>query len=168
MKRIVVYTSKTGFTAKYAKWIAEELGCEEKALKEVDMSTLKEYDQVIYGGWLMGGMVSGLDKIRNANVRNLVVFGCGMAAPNEEVRETVAKQNQLSVKDFFYLEGGYKPEKVGFLGRMMIKMVIGSICKKENKTEDDLRMLETAKGADRTKKDAVVPLVAYVNCPIYK
>lgn len=163
MKRIVVYTSKTGFTAKYAKWIAEELGCEDKELKAVDIAMLKEYDQVIYGGWLMGGVVSGLDKIRNMDVKNLVVFGCGMAAPGEEVRETVAKQNQLSVKDFFYLEGGYKPEKVGFLGRMMIKMVVGSIRKKENKTEEDLRMLETAKGADRTSKDALKPMLAYVS-----
>ena len=35
MKKIVVYQSGTGFTAKYANWIAEELGCEAKEYKKV-------------------------------------------------------------------------------------------------------------------------------------
>lgn len=33
MKILVTYKSKTGFTKKYAKWIAEELNCETKDTK---------------------------------------------------------------------------------------------------------------------------------------
>ena len=33
MKKIVVYESGTGFTERYAKWIAEELACDAKERK---------------------------------------------------------------------------------------------------------------------------------------
>ena len=44
MKRIVVYTSKTGFTATYAKWIAQELDCAAKELKGIDIAHLTPMD----------------------------------------------------------------------------------------------------------------------------
>ena len=40
MKRIVVYESGTGFTAKYAGWIAQRLGCEAKEFKNVKQNAL--------------------------------------------------------------------------------------------------------------------------------
>ena len=84
MKRIVVYQSGTGFTAKYAGWIAEELGCEVKEYKKVKPDELAGFDQVIYGGWILGGMVFGYDKIKALNLKNVVVFGVGMSFPDEE------------------------------------------------------------------------------------
>ena len=42
MKSIVVYTSKTGFTKKYAQWIAEDLGCEAKGLNEISGENLAD------------------------------------------------------------------------------------------------------------------------------
>lgn len=162
MNRIVVYTSKTGFTATYAKWIAEELQCQVKPLKDIDVKSLKEYDQVIYGGWIMGGMISGLNKILKEDIKELIVFGSGMSAQCDGIRELVLKQNNVEPEKFFYFEGGYAPDKVGFIGNMMIKMVTGSVRKKEIKTEDELRMLETAKGADRTDKAMIRPLIEYI------
>ena len=44
MSKVVIYQSGTGFTAKYANWIAERLGCEAKAYKEVNPSELSDYD----------------------------------------------------------------------------------------------------------------------------
>ena len=40
MKRIVIYQSGTGFTAKYAGWIAKDLGCEAKEYKSVNTSIM--------------------------------------------------------------------------------------------------------------------------------
>ncbi|MDD6570982.1 MAG: flavodoxin domain-containing protein [Thermoflexaceae bacterium] len=163
MKRIVVYTSKTGFTKKYAEWIAEDLQCEVRELSKVSADLLKEYEQVIYGGWIMGGMICGYDKIKPLHLENLVVFGCGMTVPSEEVRKQVAKQNEIPVERFFYLEGGYNPKKVGFVGKMMINMISGSIKKKEQKTPEELHMLETVSGADRTTKESIMPILSYIN-----
>lgn len=159
MNRIVVYTSKTGFTEKYAKWIAEELECEAVELKKAKLSALSDYDQVIYGGWVMGNMVSGYDKIKKLNVKELIVFCSGMSVPTETVRDTIAHQNGIPVEQLYYFEGGYAPERVGFMGKMIIKMISGSLKKKEDKTPEDLHMLETIKGVDNTNQAAIAPLI---------
>ena len=52
MKILVTYKSKTGFTKKYAEWIAEELGCEAKDIKTITPKNVAEYDLVIHGGWI--------------------------------------------------------------------------------------------------------------------
>ena len=59
MKILVTYKSKTGFTKKYAKWIAEELNCEKKDIKNVTSKDIAKYDLVIHGGWIFGGVISG-------------------------------------------------------------------------------------------------------------
>ena len=65
MKTIIIYESGTGFTEQYAKWISEALDCECKKLKKVSPSELKEFDRIIFGGWIMGGGIMGLEKIRS-------------------------------------------------------------------------------------------------------
>lgn len=162
MKKIVVYQSETGFTAKYADWIAEELGCEAKELKKTDINSLKDYDAVIYGGWIMGGMISGYDKVKALNLRKVVVFAVGMTVPSDEVKKKISEQNSISEENLFYFEGGYDPKKLGFLKRMITNMVKKSVEKKAEKTEADYRTLETFKGADRTSKEAIAPLVQFV------
>ena len=159
MKTIVLYKSTTGFTAKYAGWIAEELGCEARPYKGIKDSELAGYDVVIYGGWIMAGMVNGYDKIRNMNLNKVIVFGVGMSVPSDEVVAKMVEQNRVPAEDFFYFEGGYRPEKVGFLKRMMMNMIKGKIQKKPVKTEEDLHMLETFKGGDNTDRAAIEPLI---------
>ena len=161
MKRIVVYQSGTGFTAKYADWIAQDLGCEAKEFKKVSPSELAGFDMVIYGGWILGGMVVGFDKKKALNLKNVVVFGVGMTVPSDEITEKLSEQNQIPRDRFFYYEGGYNPKKLGVVKKMMVNMVMKSVEKKENKTADDLHTLETLKGADRTNKEAIKGLVAY-------
>ena len=163
MKKIVVYQSSTGFTAKYAGWIAEELGCEAKPFKEVKAEELAGYDTVIYGGWIMAGMISGYDKIKALNLKNMIVFGVGMTVPSEEVSVRIAKQNQIPEDRFFYFEGGYAPEKIGFFQKMMMNMIKKSVEKKQEKTKEDIRMLETFQGKDRTSKEAIKQLIQLVN-----
>lgn len=159
MKRIVVFKSSTGFTAKYANWIAEELGCEAIELNKIKKSDLVKYDEVIYGGWLMANMVCGYNKIKELNLKKVTVFGVGMTVPSEEVTKKLVEQNKFESEKFFYFEGGYNPKKVGFLKKMMMNMIKKSIEKKEEKTAEDLHMLETFKGADNTNKEAIKPLI---------
>lgn len=161
MKKVVIYQSGTGFTAKYAGWIAERLGCEAKEYKSVNPNELTSYDLVVYGGWIMGGMVVGYDKIKGLNLKNVVVFGVGMTVPSDEVAGKIAEQNQIPRERFFYFEGGYNPQKLGVMKKMMVNMVKKSLEKKADKTADELHTLETFKGADNTCKEAIEDLVAY-------
>ncbi|MBQ9118903.1 MAG: hypothetical protein IJY09_02460 [Lachnospiraceae bacterium] len=161
MNRIVVYTSGTGFTATYADWIAKSLQCEARELKNVNLEELAEYDQVVYGGWVMAGMVVDYNKIKEKDLKNVVVFAVGMTIPSEALRKQLAEQNGIEPERFFYFEGGYCPEKLGFFKKLIIKMIARSIKKKPEKTEEDLHMLETVKGADRTSREAIAGLVEY-------
>ncbi|MGN0484875.1 MAG: flavodoxin domain-containing protein [Lachnospiraceae bacterium] len=161
MKRIVVYQSGTGFTAKYAGWIAEELSCEAKELKRVSKSELADYDMVVYGGWIMAGTVVGYDKVKTFNLINLVVFGVGISMPDEEIAAKIAIQSKIPQERFFYFAGGYAPQKLGIMKKMMLNLIKKSVEKKENKTVQDIYMLESFAGVDHTSRDAAQDLVAY-------
>lgn len=163
MNRIVVYNSATGFTKKYAEWISEGLNCEIKNLKQIKLSQLKNYDQVIFGSPIMASMVSSYNKIRNLGLKDVVVFSCGITVPSEEETKKMAEVNQIPQKRFFYFEGGYNPSKLGFAKRFLLNMIKKSLENKQNKTKSDLRMIETFNGADRTDKEAIKPLIEFCN-----
>lgn len=161
MNRIIIYESGTGFTAQYAAWIAEELQCESVALKSAKAVNLADYDQVIFGGWMCAGKVMGYEKFKALPVKNVVLYAVGMAPSVPEVAEKIIADNGFDAESFFYFEGGYRPEKVNFIMRAMMKMLKKSIEKKPEKTEEDLYIIKTFHGADNAKKEAVKPLVEF-------
>lgn len=60
MKTIVIYNSQTGFTKRYAEWIAEKSGADCYELSEAKKKRLDSYDAIIYGGWACAGGISKL------------------------------------------------------------------------------------------------------------
>lgn len=60
MKTIVIYNSQTGFTKRYAQWIAEETGADCYELSEAKKKNMDEYEAIIYGGWACAGSISKL------------------------------------------------------------------------------------------------------------
>lgn len=50
MRAVVVYASQTGFTRRYAEWIAEELGGEAVPVERADGIDAGSYDAVVFGG----------------------------------------------------------------------------------------------------------------------
>lgn len=162
MKKIVVYQSGTGFTAKYAIWIAESLHCEAVDRKKISAEELLNYDQVIYGGWIMGNMIAGYDKIKQMNLKSVVVYAVGATPYSDQVTQAISQQNQITDIPFFYMEGGIDQKKLGFFKRGMLKMVSKSIAKKENKTEQDQYMEKALTSSfDLTDQKKAAPLVEY-------
>lgn len=123
MKILVTYQSKTGFTKKYAEWISEELKCDIKDIKKVSIKDMINYDLVIHGGWIMGGMIKGLNKIRKINPKELIVFGVGYTSKNDVDTKKLIETNKLDGISLYYFEGGMNPKKMGLIGRTMVKMV---------------------------------------------
>lgn len=121
MKVLVTYQSKTGFTKQYAEWISEELKCDLKELKNV--KDVNDYDLVIYGGWIMGGIIKGVKKIKKLNPKKLIVFGVGLTPKKNLNTDKMIKDNNLEDTPFFYYEGGTNPKKMGFFGRTIVKLV---------------------------------------------
>ena len=123
MKILVTYQSKTGFTKKYAEWISEELKCDIKEIKRVSIKDIINYDLIIHGGWVMGGLIKGLNKIRKINPKKLIVFGVGYTSKKDVDNKKLIEINKLDNIPFYYFEGGMNPKKMGVIRRTMVKLV---------------------------------------------
>lgn len=123
MNILVTFQSKTGFTKKYAEWIAQDVNADLKEISQVNAAEVAQYDLVIHGGWIMGGTINGLEKIKSFNPHKIVVFGVGFTTKEEADISKYIEENKLENIPFFYYEGGMNPKKMGFMGRTMVKMV---------------------------------------------
>lgn len=175
---VVVYQSKYGSTKKYAQWIAEELSCELFDRKNITVTDLKQYNTVIYGGGLYGGIVSGIglitksfDKLSNKNV---ILFTCGLADPEDKsntdrtkksLNKVLSPKMQQIIK-VFHLRGGIDYSKLGIVHKAMMAMVHSMIAKKNYNTLNDgeKQILDTyGKVVDFTGKATIMPIVKYVS-----
>ncbi|MCR4924981.1 MAG: flavodoxin domain-containing protein [Clostridiales bacterium] len=147
MKTLVTYQSKTGFTKKYAEWISEELNSDLKEIKQVSEKDIANYDIVIHGGWIMGGVINGFNKIMKLNPKKLIVFGVGYTPKDKVDIEQLKQANNLGETPFFYYEGGTNPKEMGFMGRTIVKMV----------TKEEVTF------KDNTDKNAIAKLIEAVS-----
>lgn len=168
MKKIVVYKSSTGFTKRYAEWIAQELECEAVGLKKVSVEKLKEYELVIFGGGFVGGNINGLAKMKKMYTGQMIVFGTG-ATPQEatEVINTAVGNNftaeEKEKMPFFYMHSGLNYEKMNFIEKSMMNMLKRMLAGKKEKTQEDLAMEKMiARSFDECDKKYIKPLIAYV------
>lgn len=160
MNTIVIYESKTGFTAQYAQWIAEELGCESVSLKQITKENLNQYDKIIFGGRIMANMIMGLDKLSGMTSNLTAVFAVGATPAYEEVIQAIKTQNKLSDVSFFYMEGGFHFEQLGFAQQILLKTLKKSVAKKENPSRQEAFMAQAlGTSFDHSEKNQIYPLV---------
>ena len=170
-KCIVIYESQTGFTAKYAQWIAQELGCECKYRKDIASDELKNYETVIYGGWIRANKIVSLSKTQK-KIKPSVIFAVGSTPAYEEVIEEIKKSNKIYSSQqqgpkictpFFYFEGGFDFEKLSSFQKKILLVMKKQVAKKENKTRQEIFMVENlGTSFDHSSKDQIIPLVDFV------
>lgn len=174
MKVVVIYKSKTGFTKKYAEWIAEELSADIFDVSKVNIHRLNKYDTIIYGGSLYAVGIIGIRLIRkNINKlkdKKLVVFATGASPSTDNVIKEVIDKNfsvdeQKHVK-FFYLRGGFNYNKLNFFDKFLMTLLKWKIKKKnqEELSDDEIGMLAIYdKPVDFTDKKNIYKIITYVN-----
>ena len=105
----VVYTSETGFTEKYAKWISSQLACDCFPADDISAENLRRYGVIIYGGWIYDGVIQGLKKfLPLVRGKKLIVFGVGALPESEKRTVALASKNKLADIPFFYFTGGVR------------------------------------------------------------
>lgn len=172
MKSIVVYSSKTGFTKKYAEMISEELCCSAITIDEAKKQDLTAYDQLIYGGSLYASGVLGLKKflgmMGQIEFEKVAVFGVGATSYNENLIDELIKKNYPKGKPenhrFFYLRGGFNYNKLNSVDKFLMGMMKKNIEKKkeEDLTEDDKGLLASFdKPVDFVSKDFIKDILKY-------
>ena len=172
MKAIVIYNSQTGFTKRYAQWIAEEINADCVQLSIAKNTDLDSYDAIVFGGWAVAGSISKLKWFKN-NIskwsdKKLAVF-CVGASPieNPEIEEALPKNftaDELKVVRWFYLPGGLDYEKMSLKSRAMMKMFVKMLKAKKNKTQDDLNQIRMVSSSyDISDIKYIEPIIDYRN-----
>lgn len=170
MKTVVVYKSKTGFTKKYAQWIAEELSADIFEVSKINIDMLTSYDTIIYGGSLYAVGILGV-KIITKNIdklkdKKIIVFATG-ASPSRieainEVKDANFTNEQQRYIKFFYLRGGFNYSKLSTFDKFLMTLLKLKIKMKKELTSDEKGMLACyARPADFTKKTNLGELIKY-------
>ncbi|MCL2702029.1 MAG: flavodoxin domain-containing protein [Defluviitaleaceae bacterium] len=172
MDVVVIYNSKTGFTKKYAEWIAEELSCDTLPYKDFTNTAADGYDVVIFGSRVHAGSIEHLKKIKTHFADNpnqkLVVFATGgTPAAAEEVINKIWNNNlsEAEIKSIphFYIQSGLDYGKMNFLDRTIMKSAAMILSKVKNKNDDEAGFEQAIKNSyDSSSKDYIMPLVSFV------
>ena len=148
MKTLVVYTSQTGFTKRYAQWLADATDADIFDLKDVQKeadSFFAKYDAIVYAGWFMAEKVVKvnwfLDKARDWKDKSLALIAVG-GSPNDnpltaEAMNRILTDEQKEYIKAFYCQGGFNYEKMNLPSRLAMKAFVGTLKKsKDEKTRE--------------------------------
>ena len=106
----ILYTSNSGFTAEYAKMLAQATGLPCNDLSQ--MHSPQPQEEVIYFGWVMAGRCMGVQKaMALCNVRAVIKVGMapGSQAACDALRE---KANIPADVKIFTLQGGFDMDRL--------------------------------------------------------
>lgn len=171
MKAIVIYKSRTGYTEKYAQWIAQELGADLFPRSAVTPDILGAYNTVIYGGGLYAVGINGvkfvkdnLDKLRGKKV---AVFACGCTPYREETVKEIRDKNfspeEQEKIGFFYMRGGFDYQRLYPVDKILMTLLKLKLKVKKNRSPDEEGMLNIyARPTDFTRKQNIEALIEYV------
>lgn len=165
---LITYSSKTGFTRRYAEWLAEELHLPLLPVEQATAETWQANDSIIHGGGVYAGVVRGLERVKRGIAdkpgKRLVVFAVGATPATEEYRQTIWKDNFSSEErrsiPLFYLSGGMDFARLTLPDKLLISLFYGLLALKPGKKPNGM----PAKRAsyDLSDRANLQPLIAYL------
>ena len=172
MKTVVIYNSQTGFTKRYAKWIAEAAGADCLTLTEAKKNSLSEYETIVFGSWACAGGISKLSWFKsnmdNWPDKKLIVFCVGGSPIDSPEIDPALKRNfsesERRKVSVFYCPGGFNYEKMSAPSKLMMKMFVKSLKAKRNKTRDEEEMIKMISSSyDISDKKYVEPILKCIS-----
>ncbi len=171
MQAVIIYKSISGFTEKYATWIAEELKSDLYNVNQISAEKLSKYDIIIFGGSLHAVGINGINIIKEnlpkLTGKKIVIFAVGASPARENVLDEVKNKNFSAEEqnriEFFYLRGGFNYKKLDFTYKVLMSLMRVRILMKKNKSSDDKGLLASyTKPLDCTKKENIKPIIDYI------
>ena len=150
MKTVVIYNSQTGFTKRYAEWIAEAAGADCLSLSETKGKNLAAYEAIVFGSWACAGSISKLGWFKK-NIdtwagKKLIVFCTGASPIESPAIETALKhvnsEPKMGQVKVYYCPGGLNYDKMSASSRFAMKMLLKALNAKKNKTQEDEEMIK--------------------------
>ena len=174
MKSLVIYTSKTGFTKRYAEWIADRLNADLIDLKEARNKCtdfFESYHVIAYGGWALAGNAVGakwfLAKSVDWNHKRLAIF-CVGSSPNdnpdiEEALHKMLTDEQRTRIKAFYCQGGLSYERMTMPYKLAMRWFVSSLKKKKDASEKERQMAAILSSSyDISDIKYIDPIVEYL------
>ncbi len=169
MKTAVIYSSQTGFTKRYANWIASAAHADCLDVSAASTEDLSQYDAIVFGSWISGGYLHDLhwlkDNLPTCPDQKRILYIVGASpSENEEVKRLRKKClrafEEHNVKDIFYCPGGFNLEKLPASSKAMMKLFIRTFLAKKNKTEPQALMARLiVKTYDVTNPKYILPIL---------
>lgn len=139
-KRVLIfYNSKRGSTKTYAEWIADgikeeaskltvSLFIDKVSMEECDFDTIESYDAVVFGSWLRGSGIVGLDVVKpymDGIQEKCIIYCCGISDYNPKNYAQIVEINfndkvDMSKVRLYYCPGSYDPSKVKGIDKLMM------------------------------------------------
>ncbi len=171
MKTIIIYTSQTGFTKRYAEWIAEAAGADCLELSAAKKKDFTSYEAIIFGGWACAGNIYKIGWFKgNINKwadKKLIAF-CVGASPIEnpdieEAFQRIFNESERKKVKVFYCPGGFNYEKMSAPSKLVMKIFIKILKSKKDKTEKERAMIEMISSSyDISDKKYIEPILDYL------
>lgn len=175
MKTLVIFNSQTGFTKRYAQWIAEAAGADCLELSAAKKQNMAAYEAIIFGSWACAGGISKLgwfkSNIDKWTDKKLIAF-CVGASPIESPDVEQALERNFKGPEFkrvsvFYCPGGLNYDKMSAPSRLMMKLLLKTLNAKKDKTEADREMIKMISSSyDISDKKYIEPILDCLRQPI--
>jgi len=171
VKAIVIYQSRTGFTERYARWIAEASGADCVPLPEAKKKSMDEYQAIVFGGWACAGGISGLKWFKGNMAqwegKKLAVFCVGASPSGSPDVEPALRRNftgaELERVRVFYCPGGLNYGRMSAPSRLMMKVFVSTLRAKKGKTEAEQVMVKMlSQSYDISDRKYIEPVAAYL------
>lgn len=167
MKTIVIYSSKTGFTRRYAGWIAKEAGAECLPLAEAKMKDLAGYDAIVFGGWACVGSIKDIgwftENMERWKGKKRIVFCVGASPVTSDVEKSLVQnfnEPKLEEVNVFYCPGGLNYENMSVRTRLMMRMFVKAIKAKKDKSAIEEEMARVMSASyDISDKKYIEPII---------
>lgn len=160
----IVYVSQTGFSKRYAEMLAQQSGLPCYELRQAK-GALPHQAAILFIGWLCAG---GLKGLKQAARRFQVQAACAVGmAPPEEKMEAELRERLGNDRPFFYLQGGYAPERLHgvykIMMNMMGKVLAKGIEKQGERKPEEQQMLEMfIHGGDYVRLENLTPVLNWI------
>ena len=174
MKTLVIYTSQTGFTKKYADWISARLNADVLTVREAKKKKREFYNQysaILYGGWAMAGGVVGtkwfLKEASEWKDKKLAVFCVGGSPEaNPDVEVSLSKlltEEQKTYIRAFYCQGGLDYSRMKMPSKLAMRALVSALSKKKDASQKEKDMAEMLSHSyDISDEKYIDPIVQYI------
>lgn len=158
----IIYCSNTGCAKKYAELLSEKTG-----FPCVDIEKMKNVstdEDIIFVGWIMAGVLQGLNQVRESFSSIKAVCAVGMMKSDKASKETQEKNN--ITEPYFFLTGDFDIGKLKGMHKMMMGMMLKMMKSKikesgDEKGEQMLKLLEN--GINGFDEKELEPVIEFLN-----